>query len=120
PTATLALPVAVLKRGDCLAWFPEGWRTPDGNMLAFQPGIGRIVAETGAPVVVPAFISGSFEALPRDRRVPRLHPIRIRFGQPIAANLLPDRGQGATEYERIADALRQAVLDLADENDRRS
>jgi long-chain acyl-CoA synthetase len=118
PAATLALPVAVLKRGDCLAWFPEGWRTPDGRMLAFQPGIGRIVAETGA-TVIPAFISGSFEALPRDRRVPRLHPIRIRFGRPIAANVLADQGHGTTEYERIADALRQAVLDLADENDRR-
>lgn len=38
PSSTFALPLAVLKRGNGLVWFPEGWRSPDGRLQRFQPG----------------------------------------------------------------------------------
>jgi 1-acyl-sn-glycerol-3-phosphate acyltransferase len=31
---------------------------------------------------VPAFIEGAFEAMPRNRKLPRLRPISITFGPP--------------------------------------
>ena len=82
PSKTLAMGETVLARGGDLVWFPEGWRTPDGRMQRFYPGIGRILARTGVPVV-PIYIAGTFEALPRNRRLPQLRPVRIFIGEPL-------------------------------------
>jgi long-chain acyl-CoA synthetase len=101
PALTLAYARAVLEAGDCLVWFPESWRSPDGALQAFLPGIGRLVRETGAPVV-PAHISGTFEAMPRTARLPRPHPVRVAFGPPVAAaTLLADGADDATVAARI-------------------
>jgi len=40
-----------LAEGEVVCIFPEGKLTKDGEMNPFRPGIERIVAETGAPVV---------------------------------------------------------------------
>jgi len=112
PTSSLALPSAVLARGDCLVWFPEAWRSPDGSVQHFMPGIGKLIADSGAPAV-PVFVAGSYEALPRDRRVPRLCPVRIHFGHPLSPPALSETGEGSTPYERIANSLRREVLRLA-------
>ena len=40
-----------LAEGEVVCIFPEGKLTKDGEMGSFRPGIERIVAETGAPVV---------------------------------------------------------------------
>lgn len=42
---------AALADGEVVCVFPEGKLTKDGEMNAFRPGIERIVAQTGAPVV---------------------------------------------------------------------
>jgi long-chain acyl-CoA synthetase len=112
PGRTLRVGEAVLARGNDLAWFPEGWRTPDGSLQRFFPGIGRILARTGIPAI-PVHVSGTFEALPRHRRMPRLRPVRVAFGKPLAGGTLPPaiRDDEAC-HQRIADDLRQAVAAL--------
>lgn len=105
PAVTLAYARAVLAAGDCLVWFPESWRSPDGRLQPFLPGIGRIVRESGAPVV-PGRIAGTFEAMPRSACFPRPHPVRVTFGPPLAAGtLLADGADDAAVAGRIRDAL---------------
>jgi len=82
PVASLAYAQAVLKRGDTLVWFPEGWRSPDGELQRFMPGLGHLLAQ-GKVRVVPARISGAFAAWPRSRSVPRPAPIAVSFGPPL-------------------------------------
>lgn len=82
PVHALAVSAAILERGDNVVWFPEGWRSPDGKLQPFLPGIGHLLARIPTPVV-PAFIDGTFEALPRDRSFPKLRPIRVLIGKPI-------------------------------------
>jgi long-chain acyl-CoA synthetase len=110
PARALDLGTRVLARGETLIWFPESWRSPDGTVQEFLPGIGVLVARSGA-TIVPAYIAGAFEAMPRDRRLPRLVPIRVRFGETLPATRF---GDGATPQE-IAAALRAAVARLADD-----
>ena len=112
PARALDLGARVLARGEALIWFPESWRSPDGTVQEFLPGIGVLVARSGA-VVVPTYIAGAFEAMPRDRRLPRLVPISVRFGEALPATQF---GDGAAPKE-IAAALRKAVARLADEAD---
>lgn len=114
PELALETAARVLEAGDIAVWFPEGWRTPDGKLQRFLPGIGRLLLESGAPAV-PAFIAGTFEAWPRSRPFPRLHRIALRFGRSEPGSRLRTEGNGESEEERIADALRRCVLALASE-----
>jgi long-chain acyl-CoA synthetase len=112
PARTLALAEAALKRGRILVWFPESWRSPDGALQRFLPGIGWLV-ENAKVAVVPAYIAGSFEAMPRESRLPRLCPIRVCFGKPLsAATLRGLAGEGVEAHQRVADALQQRLAGL--------
>jgi long-chain acyl-CoA synthetase len=101
----------VLGAGDVQVWFPEAWRSPDGRLQRFLPGIGQLLLRSGAPAA-PAFIGGAFEAMPRGRRVPRLHRITVVFGPAEPVETLREAGTGRTDEERIADALRRRVAAL--------
>lgn len=110
PGTTLAMAEEVLVRGNCLVWFPESWRTPDGQLQRFRPGIGALLLRRQVPLV-PTWIDGTFEALPRTRRVPKLHPVRVRFGRVIDPATLVQAAGG--DPIAIASRLREEVAALA-------
>ena len=72
--------IRVIKNGGAVLIFPEGTRSPDGNLQPAQPGIGMIAAKTGAPVV-PVKISRSYVALPRGKCIPRMTAIEVKIGE---------------------------------------
>jgi long-chain acyl-CoA synthetase len=111
PAAAVATAVQVLQSGQVQVWFPEGWRSPDGNLQRFLPGIGRLLPRTGA-LAVPASVEGAFEALPRGHRIPRFHRISLCFGPALDVEQLSKEGAGKTDDERISDALRSRVVAL--------
>jgi long-chain acyl-CoA synthetase len=111
PDAAVITTVRVLQSGNAQIWFSEGWRSPDGNVQRFLPGIGQLLLRTGAPAI-PAWIQGTFEALPRGRRMPRLHRVTLTFGPAVAVDELRKQGIGRTDEERIAEALRSRVVAL--------
>ena len=76
--------IRVVREGGAVLIFPEGTRSPDGKLQAGQPGIGMIAAKTGAPVL-PARITGSFDAFPRGDTGKGLRPvpISVSFGPPL-------------------------------------
>lgn len=114
PAASLAMAEAVLERGDALIWFPESWRSPDGELQSFLPGIGNLVEKSGA-IAVPVYIDGAFQAMPRWARLPRPHPIHVRFGDPLTPEALA-QGSGDTPAGRITRSLQDAVAALARED----
>jgi glycerol-3-phosphate dehydrogenase (NAD(P)+) len=71
---------AILARGDAVLIFPEGTRTRPGPLGPAKRGVGRLVLETGAPVV-PVAIIGT-EAIRRGWRI-RPHKVRVRLGRPL-------------------------------------
>lgn len=118
PVSSLALGEEAVRRGRILVWFPEGARTRTGALQKLMPGIGRIVAATGVPVV-PVHIAGTFEAWPIDRKYPRLRPVRVRFGEALTPEQLAI-GAGEEEdsaaAERITAALQERLAQLAAED----
>jgi long-chain acyl-CoA synthetase len=110
---------AVLARGEGLVWFPESWRSPDGALQRFLPGIGLVLDGLGQVTVIPAHIRGAYEAMPRDARLPRRHPVRIAFGAPVrVASLAVPPGDARQRAEALAAALRAMVAALAEGDDR--
>jgi long-chain acyl-CoA synthetase len=112
PGAVLDTARRVLQTGRVQVWFPEAWRSPDGKLQRFLPGIGQLLLKSGASAV-PAYIGGAFEALPRGRRLPRAHSITVVFDYAQPVDVLRADGTGRTDEERIAGALRDRVAALA-------
>jgi long-chain acyl-CoA synthetase len=112
PMAAVVTAATLLARGDVLIWFPEGWVSPDGRLQRFRPGIGKLLTDVPVPVV-PTYISGTFEVMPRGGRWPRRRPIRVVFGNPVTVGALEASGGGDSREERIASALRDNVAALA-------
>jgi long-chain acyl-CoA synthetase len=114
PARAVAAARLVLARGEALAWFPESWRSPDGQLQRFLPGIGLVLDGMPEVTVVPAYISGAFEAMPRDARLPRRHPVRVAFGAPVrVAALASGDTDPRLRAEHLAEALRGLVAALA-------
>jgi 1-acyl-sn-glycerol-3-phosphate acyltransferase len=88
--------------------FPEGSRSRDGRMASFKHGLGMLVAETRVPVV-PAFIAGTFEALPPHRKIPRPARIKIVIGAPLDFATTPNNREG---WSQIAQSVESSVSDL--------
>jgi long-chain acyl-CoA synthetase len=107
PQTTLAMAEEALARGHLLTWFPESWRSPDGELQRFLPGVGRLLRDARVPVV-PVYIAGTFEAMPRTRRWPRRHPVRVVFGEAVPFETLAAEA-GSEEPAALAGALREHV-----------
>ncbi len=73
--------IQVVKAGHGALVFPEGARTPDGNLQPALPGVGLVIAKTLAPVV-PMRIFGAHEALPHGGGF-SFHRITIVVGESI-------------------------------------
>ena len=73
---------ALMQRGYSIVWFPEGRRSPTGEVGPFFGGIGQLLLDTKA-AALPTAIRGTFEALPKQRRWPRLLPLGVKFGEPL-------------------------------------
>jgi len=112
PGASLAAAEAALDGGRMLVWFPEEWRSPDGRLQPFRPGVGRLLAERDISVV-PCAILGTFAAMPRGARWPKPAAVTVRFGEPVSAATLAAEA-GSRDPDALAAALRDRVAALLD------
>ncbi|MCL5237144.1 MAG: AMP-binding protein [Nitrospirae bacterium] len=109
----LQMSAYVLKSRRTLCIFPEGGRSFDGTVMPFKKGIGVLALELGIPVI-PAYISGSFRALPKGSMLARPVPIRVSFGKPVTPSAVRVK-QGADKHRLFADELRRRVIQLSNE-----
>ena len=84
---------SVLRQQRLVGIFPEGGLTRDGGLLLGSPGAVSLVLNEGLPIV-PVGIVGAAAALPLGAALPRLHPVTIRFGEPIMPAQLEALSQG--------------------------
>jgi len=98
PDRTFARVLAALADGSVVGVFPEGRISRDGRMNRPKAGIGWMAALSGVPVV-PCGLRGSHQILPRHRRWPRRHPLRLHIG---AAMRFPEAPTATPEPVVIA------------------
>jgi 1-acyl-sn-glycerol-3-phosphate acyltransferase len=92
-----------LAEGDHIFIFPEGTRSPDGQMIAFYDGAFRIARRAGVPVV-PMVIEGTGDILPKGtfRISPR--PVTVKILDPIH----PSEVDG--DHRRLRDLVRTRMM----------
>jgi 1-acyl-sn-glycerol-3-phosphate acyltransferase len=71
-----------------------------------------LVARTNC-LVVPAYISGTFEALPIGARRVSFHPVRVIYGAPIDFSPDIERFSKKEFYRHVTDTVMARILDLA-------
>ena len=92
--------------------FPEGQRSIDGKVGLFKKGAAILIKELDVKAV-PVYIQGAFEAWPRTHRFPRLHPVKVKFGNPLELKELQESSEKSGEiYKTIAASLQRKVEEL--------
>ncbi|MGQ9761874.1 MAG: lysophospholipid acyltransferase family protein [Thermogutta sp.] len=71
-----------LRCGDAVLIFPEGTRSPDGEMHPFRRGF-RMLAVRSRAVIVPVAIDGAYQSWPRSQKFPRPGRVAVHFGPGI-------------------------------------
>jgi len=110
----VALPAQILRNGHSLIFYPEGSRSQDGQLQSFRSTLGLIALASGAPIL-PAFISGACEALPKGESFINAHPVRVRFGKIIPAEsylAMLDGDSVSSVSHKIAKDVHEAVQAL--------
>ncbi len=72
-----------LKAGMPLVIFPEGGRTPDGEIKPFMPGAFFLAIKAQVDVV-PVALVGTFDLLPMNTYHIKCQPLEMRVGEPIS------------------------------------
>jgi 1-acyl-sn-glycerol-3-phosphate acyltransferase len=107
--------IRLVRGGNGVVLFPEGTRSPDGRLGKGKPGIGLIIAKTGAPVQ-PMRIFGAHKAFPKGAGFTP-SPVTVVIGEPI--RFTPDEldpaswgGDERALYQGLSDRVMEAIADL--------
>ena len=74
---------ALVDAGEVILIYPEGTRQTTGRLADFKPLVARLAMQTQRKVL-PLYLEGAFEALPKGARKLRQVPLSVRIGAPIS------------------------------------
>jgi len=83
--------------------FPEGTRSPTGEMREFKSGGFHLAIEAQVPIL-PATVSGSFHLIPKRSLRVESGTIKVVYGAPI-----PTRGLRAEQRNELKAVVREAI-----------
>ncbi|TDT39138.1 1-acyl-sn-glycerol-3-phosphate acyltransferase [Streptomyces sp. BK208] len=104
--------LGVLDRGELLGIYPEGTRSHDGRLYKGKVGVAVMAIRAGVPVV-PCAMIGTFEAQPPGRKIPKLHPVVIRFGEPLDFSRYAGMEGEKAVLRAVTDEIVHAILTLS-------
>ncbi|MGA8430764.1 MAG: lysophospholipid acyltransferase family protein [Candidatus Sulfotelmatobacter sp.] len=95
-----------LKAGMPLVIFPEGGRTPDGEIKPFLPGAFFLAIKAQVDIV-PVALVGTYELLPMDTYHIKCRPLEMRVGKPIST-----AGLTLRDMETVSARVHAAIEEL--------
>ena len=104
--AAIRSAVKSLKAGMPLVIYPEGGRTPDGEIKPFLPGAFFLAIKAQVDIV-PVALVGTYELLPMNTYHIKCRPLEMRVGEPISTTGLTMR-----DLEAVSAKVRKAMEDL--------
>jgi 1-acyl-sn-glycerol-3-phosphate acyltransferase len=104
--AAIRSAVKSLKAGMPLVIYPEGGRTPDGEIKPFLPGAFFLAIKAQVDIV-PVALVGTYELLPMNTYHIKCRPLEMRVGEPISTAGLTMR-----DMEAVSAKVKKAMEDL--------
>ena len=106
--------------GNVIGFHPEGTRNKNSDPYSFlraQPGVGKLIIDA-KPQVIPVFIAGLCNSLPRQvaRNWNREEVIRLHFGPLIDLTDYLNRPDRLRTHKEIVDALMEKIAELAEQD----
>jgi 1-acyl-sn-glycerol-3-phosphate acyltransferase len=78
----LGLAIKYLKNNKVIGIYPEGTRTLTGKLQRAKTGIARLALAAKVPIL-PIGLVGTFDILPKGKRVPKFKRATINIGKPL-------------------------------------
>lgn len=78
----LEYPLSLFKRGWSILIYPEGGRSKTGQVQKFKAGPTIMAMQANVPVI-PIWIEGLRDVMPKGQRTPRPAAVRARIGAPV-------------------------------------
>ena len=95
-----------LRSGMPLVIFPEGGRSPSGEILPFLPGAFFLAIKAQADII-PIALVGTFDLLPMNTYHIKSRPLEMRVGEPI-----PTAGMTLRDTEAVSTRVKAAIENL--------
>jgi 1-acyl-sn-glycerol-3-phosphate acyltransferase len=100
-----------LKDDTGLILFPEGTRSPDGELQSPKAGVGLICCRAQVPVI-PARVFGSFAAYGKDRGLRLGTPVSVVFGPPMSPADYDDPAAAKERYQVASNRIMARIAAL--------
>ena len=107
----------VMEQNNGLLIFPEGTRSLDGKLQPFKPGVLSLLIYGQQVPIIPAYIKGAYQALPKGQNLPKKHPIQIVFGEPLLFEVSQnpeDITENSEIYQKFLTELENRVAELGE------
>jgi 1-acyl-sn-glycerol-3-phosphate acyltransferase len=99
-----------LKNQGAVAIYPEGTRSPTGQLMEPKPGAGMIACKSRA-TIIPTRLFGTYEVFGRHHKIPKLGGhIHITYGRPMNADEIDP---GKDYPDRYLEASRRIMAAIA-------
>ena len=106
--------IKVLKRGDVLIIYPEGRRSPSGEIQKGRLGAAKIFLKTGIPIL-PAGIKGTFELMPPHGKLKIKRIVKINVGKPLffekELEMAQKLDENSEEYNQILQKITNKIME---------
>ena len=94
-----------IDQGHCPLVFPEGRRSPDGNLQPFKMGIGFMALRLQVPVV-PIHLEGLYQIYSIHHEWPQPGEVQVKIGSALSF-------KGEQDYEKVTREVEEALRRLA-------
>ncbi|MFJ7071294.1 lysophospholipid acyltransferase family protein [Streptomyces sp. NPDC098781] len=106
--------LGVLSKDELLGIYPEGTRSHDGRLYKGKVGVAVMALKAKVPVI-PCAMIGTFEAQPPGKVIPNIHPVKIRFGEPLDFSRYDGMENEKAILRAITDEIMYAILSLSEQ-----
>jgi long-chain acyl-CoA synthetase len=96
-----------LTQGFNLLIFPEGTRSPNGELMEFKPTTGYLALSFGVDIL-PVYLHGTHNALPKGAWWPKFDDLEVRIGPVLELGKLREKVKGLAKSEGYRIATRMA------------
>jgi 1-acyl-sn-glycerol-3-phosphate acyltransferase len=101
----------LLAEGWNIIVFPEGGRSPDGQLRGGKRGVAHLAVAAGVPVL-PVGVLGTFTAMPSGSPWPKRGHFEVHFGLPLMPTHLDSADSGAARMRTVTEGIMTSIEGL--------